>query len=293
MPELIEKAEIRTYTTKDGEEIIRDIVLKNVTFNYTFVTAPKPKELKGNGETYETNVIIKSEEVWNTFVEAFNRVYRRAVKNTWKGRTPALDTMNIPFYIPKKDENGEYYPLEEDAIAVLKTKNKQQPELFLRDEGPLRVAGEDDINEFYSGMVGDAVISFWAYDSGTGPKPGIMLFINGVCKVAKGEPLTFVGSNYDFAGAFSDGEDTAAAFKEQKVVKATTPTPATTPAPEPAVAPGLQDLLGKKESTKTEVKTVLDTKANILDPSPTVNPIESTEEVSSADILKNLMKGKK
>lgn len=293
---LKESAQIRRYTNKEGVELIRDIVFKNVRFNYTYVSRPRPQTVGGQTTEgrYETNLIIHDPETWQVFEEAFLEIYENAVQNTWRGVRPALDKINVPFAAPKLKEDGTWGDFEEGAIAIIKANNNQAPELFLRlDDGlGLRQATEDDLDDFYSGMIGDAVVSFWVYDKAPHrPRAGIKLFLNGVCKTGVGDPIIFTPGNYNFLEAFSSGEDNAAAFAEKPNLnsllgKKTMPAQATTPPVQKPVEPTPKPT-PQPTPKPTPQPTVLN--KGLLQKSEVVEPISVEAEEAPNDLLQKLI----
>ena len=314
---LKQSAQLRTYEDPDtGETIVRDIVLKNVRFNYTYLESPRPKEFRGDGINYETNLIIEDSETWDVFAAYYQWVYERAVLNSWKNRRPGFDAMNVPFYVPTLDDKGNHRKFEENAVAIIKTKTNQQPELYIKVEGPLRKADERDEDQFYSGMIGDAIVSLWAYDKGGQiPKPGIKAYINGVSKTGIGEPVRFNTGNYDMVGAFGDETDVENAdlindaFGGSTVAQPTAPVAAPIATP---VAPDLASILGKTTAPAAQpvaaptapvvpvaqpAAPAANPLAGLLTPSATVAPIAAPAApvaaaqpaASSNDLLQSLI----
>ena len=78
--------------------------------------------------------------------------------------------------------------MEADAF-VLKTSSKMQPKLFIRDEDDTRAheVTEEELDDIYAGMIGEAIVSFKAY-SYNGIR-GIKAYLNAVCKTGDGQPL--------------------------------------------------------------------------------------------------------
>lgn len=310
--DLKQSAEIRTYIDKDGHEQVRDIVLKNVRFNYTWLVSPQEPDSIGKTPNYSTNLVIHDQETWNTFAAFFGHVYEKAVTDTWGNKRPDYNTpgkMNLPFFVPQPKDDGTWGDFEEGAIAVIKARTTQQPELFIRLGGePIRqVQTEEDLEEIYSGMIGDAVITLWAYDSSRGgsPRPGIRAFIVGACKTDHGDPILFNRNNYDLLGAFGGEGSTAAAFTQPKTQQpvqvqpqgvSTTPN-VVPPQPQQPAQPkqNLSQLLGGKTGTITPPKATTPqtptppTTPNILTPNPAVQPIEQEPEAPKANMLQDLI----
>lgn len=246
--------ELLTYVDPETNETkIRGAHLKNVRFNYTFLAEPRPADLYGDGTSYDTQLIIENQDVLNTLVEYFNTVYAEAVNTKWNGRRPEYNKMNTPFKVPKLDDEGNRYRYEEEALAIIQTKTNKQPDLFinLNNEG-VRRADENDVDAFYSGMIGEAVINFWPYAKGLGPKDGIKAFINAVCKTDVGDP--YVGAAKDDYFTVFGGTDEA---MQDFIEKPATPVQPAAPKQPTQVMPAggipaggpLADLMAKEPNT--------------------------------------------
>ena len=87
---------------------------------------------------------------------------------------------------------------------MLKTTTNKQPKIHIRDEGSglAHEITEDEVDEIYSGMIGEAIIQFSPYNY-LGRK-GITCYLNAVCKTGDGTVLGGVASYVD---EFSLGSD--------------------------------------------------------------------------------------
>ena len=199
----IQTAELERYTTPEGEERISHLRIKNVRFNYPYLEAPRPSEA-GARPRYDVQLIIENEEVFNVIQEYFNHTYEQGVAKVWAGRRPNVAAMNTPVKAPLPDDTtGEPRLFEENAIVLLSASNSQRPQLALHLPGEeLTAWTEDDIGEFYSGMIGEAVIGFSAYPKSPGgsPKDGIKAWINGALKTGHGEQLFKKLGDTDYFG---------------------------------------------------------------------------------------------
>lgn len=271
----IQTIKLNTYTTQEGEVKVRDAVIKNVRLNWVFLETPRAADTPGAKPRYDAQVIIENEEVLNTLSEYFNIMYEDAVAKKWQGRRPNINNMNTPFRSPsmETDENGNQVLdengqpkraiFEEHALAVLTVSNNSQPKLFMRKNGEqLRAADEGDDGEFYSGMIGEVHIAFYAYAKGLSPKDGIKVFINAVCKTDDGNPIFKQFGTTDYNELFG-GEETEGFYESFKAEPAApaqaapvqpktgVPVTPTQTAPNP-ILQGLMKQTGKKvEVTQT------------------------------------------
>jgi len=179
--------------TRDPETgRITSLHLQDVVFSYSYLVSPRP-ETDFNPGTYGTELIIKDADTVKAVKEYLNDIMEEAKVTTWENKVPK--SVNLP--LKKGNEENE---LEADAF-VLKTSSKQQPKLFIRPEDSERAheVTEDELDEIYAGMVGDAIVKFRAY-SYNGIK-GIKAYLNAVCKTGNGTPLAAKTSYEDvFSG---------------------------------------------------------------------------------------------
>lgn len=192
---------------------ITSLHLQDVIFSYSYLVSPRP-ETDFNSGTYGTELVIKDIETVKAVKQYLNEVMEEAKVTTWEGKVPK--TVNLP--LKKGNEEND---LEADAF-VLKTSSKQQPKLFIRPEDSERAheVAEEELDEIYAGMVGDAIVKFRAY-SYNGVK-GIKAYLNAVCKTGDGTPLAAKTSYEDVFSGPTDF-DTAPAPKKvapKKVVQA-------------------------------------------------------------------------
>jgi hypothetical protein len=179
--------------TRDPETgRITSLHLQDVVFSYSYLVSPRP-ETDFNPGTYGTELVIKDADTVKAVKEYLNDIMEEAKVTTWENKVPK--SVNLP--LKKGNEENE---LEANAF-VLKTSSKQQPKLFIRPEDSERAheVTEDELDEIYAGMVGDAIVKFRAY-SYNGIK-GIKAYLNAVCKTDNGTPLAAKTSYEDvFSG---------------------------------------------------------------------------------------------
>lgn len=154
--------------------------LSDVIFSYSYLVTPRP-ETDFNPGTYGTELILTDQESVSAVKQYLNEVMQEATNTVWEGKTPKQ--VNLP--LKKGNEESEL----EAGRFVLKTSSKTQPRLFVRNENDTkaREVGENDIDEIYAGMIGEAIVKFRAY-SYNGIK-GVKAYINAVCKTGEGTPL--------------------------------------------------------------------------------------------------------
>lgn len=179
--------------TRDPETgRITSLHLQDVTFSYSYLVSPRP-ETDFNPGTYGTELIVKDADTVRAVKDYLNEVMEEAKVTTWENKVPKQ--LNIPLKIGNVENE-----LEAGAYIV-KTSSKQQPKLFIRPEGSERAheVTEEELDEIYAGMVGDAIVKFRAY-SYNGIK-GIKAYLNAVCKTGDGTPLAAKTSYEDvFSG---------------------------------------------------------------------------------------------
>lgn len=159
---------------------VSSLHLSDVTFSYSYLVSPRP-ENDFNPGTYGSELIIDDTETVKGIKDYLNEVIEEAKSTTWDGKLPKK--LNLP--LKKGNEEKE---LEKDKF-VLKTSTKQQPKLFIRKDEETRAkeVTEEELDEIYAGMIGEAVVKFKAY-SYNGIN-GVKAYLNAVCKTGDGNPL--------------------------------------------------------------------------------------------------------
>jgi len=211
--------------------------LSDVTFSYSYLVTPRP-ETDFNPGTYGTELIIHDQETFKAAKDYLNEVMEEAKVTTWENKIPK----NLHLPIRKGNDDNEL----EAGNFVIKTSSKQQPKLFIRneDETRAREVTENELDEIYAGMIGEAIITFRAY-SYNGIK-GVKGYINAVCKTADGTQLA---KKVSYEDAFSGATDFDAA-----------PAPRSTPAPKKEVASDdidLDSMLSQQPTTTKAESTGL------------------------------------
>jgi hypothetical protein len=229
--------------TRDKDtNVIKSLKTGDVVFSYAFLTSPRPEGSLNPG-TYGAELIISDEETKKEVMEYLKQMIEDGKKNTWKGKIPK------DLYIPVRDPDEENEH-EKDALIVLKTSTKIQPKLYIRDPetGRAHNVEEDEEEEIYSGMVGEAIIRMVVVDfKGF---HGIKAYINAACKTADGTPF---GSVINYEDEFSEDAAYGSEFDAVKETKTTKPKKTTKKEPEPEEDEDDVDLdsLIKKGSSKT------------------------------------------
>ena len=219
----------------DGK-IIR-IRVENAVVSYPYLIAPRPEGRFKTG-SYSAELIVFDEETISLVKQYVREVADAAVKLVWNDRIPA--TLNLPYRLG--DEDNEI----EAGGFVLKTGSpKFQPKLLIRDpqSGRAHELTEDEIGEFYAGMIADADVTFKAYNfNGIA---GITAYLNAICKVGEGTPIAAMAS-------IEDSFSTPSAFDADPQPQPAKPAKATT---KPQSAKSLDDLLeAATEQKATEQK---------------------------------------
>lgn len=174
---------------------IKTLQVQDVVFSYAYLVSPRG-EKDFNPGTYGTELIISDDDTVKAIKEYLNQVIEEAKSTTWDNKIPK--NLNLP--IRQGNEENEY----EKGAIILKTSTKNQPKLFIRPEGETRAreVEEEELDEIYSGMVGEAIVKFSAY-SYNGIK-GIKAYLNAVCKTGDGESFE---SSISYEDAFSEASD--------------------------------------------------------------------------------------
>lgn len=184
--------------------------LSDVIFSYSYLVSPRP-ETDFNPGTYGTELILTDQESVKAVKEYLNEIMEEAKNNTWEGKIPSK--LNLP--LKKGNEESDL----ENGRFVLKTSSKTQPKLFVRTENDTkaREVGENDLDEIYAGMTGEAIVKFRAY-SYNGIK-GVKAYLNAVCKTGDGKPLAAKVSYEDVFSAETAFDSPAAPTPAKKVVQ--------------------------------------------------------------------------
>lgn len=234
-------------------DIIR-IRLENVTVSYPYLTSPRPEgQLKAG--SYGAEFIIYDDETKALVKEYTKAVAQKAVTTTWNNMVPS--ELRLPYR-----EGDEAAEREEDALVVMSHSPKFQPRLFIRDpqSGRAHELTEDEIDEFYAGMLVDADVTIKPYNfngkPGQNGRTGLTAYIGAVCKVGEGEPFA---SKEALIDSFSsptefDTDSTTKTEATKTSTKKTTKKAVTEAAP----AVSLDDLLtsAPKKVTKQESSTL-------------------------------------
>jgi len=172
---------------------VSSLHISDAVFSYSYLVSPRP-ETDFNPGTYGTELIISDQETVKAIKDYLNEVIEEAKTTTWEGKLPK----NLHLPLKKGNEENDL----EAGNFVLKTSTKQQPKLFIRaeDDTRAREVTENELDEIYAGMIGEAIVKFRAY-SYNGIK-GIKAYLNAVCKTGNGKPLAKSVSYEDvFSGA--------------------------------------------------------------------------------------------
>jgi hypothetical protein len=158
------------------------IVTGKVRLSYCNLFTPKAPQ-QGGQEVYSTTILIPKDDKATltkikVAVEAAMQVYFQ--KNPGKKLSSDLKT-TIHDGDGEKPNGGDYGP-ECAGCYVMTVSSKNRPVLVFKDKTPIL-----DQEDLYSGCYARVIINFYVYD--TAGNKGVSAGLNGVMKVADGEPL--------------------------------------------------------------------------------------------------------
>lgn len=157
-------------------------------FSYAYLTTP---DSSFGSPVYRTEFVTRDKKTVDLVKEYLAQVVNAAKSEQWGGKLPK--GLNLP--VRNGNEGNEL----EDGAFVLKLSNKVQPDIYIKENGKAHQISEDEIDDIYSGMEGEVIFSFKAYNM-NGAK-GVKAYLNGVCKTGEGKPI---GTRISFVDAFSD-----------------------------------------------------------------------------------------
>ncbi len=169
---------------------------------WSYVNAWEPKSTDGQPPRYSVSLIISKDDkkTIQKINAAMEAAYREGEKTlTGNGKTcPSYDTLKKPLRDGDKEKPDD--PAYKNAYFV-NAKSAQKPQIVDRDMQPII-----ERSEVYSGVMGRASISFYAF-SKNGNR-GIACALNHLQKLYDGEPLGSRSSaESDFATADDDDAD--------------------------------------------------------------------------------------
>jgi hypothetical protein len=185
---------VKVTRSKETGKITR-VRLSDVVFSYAYLISPRPEDDFKAG-TYGAELLFDDTETLAAVKEYLKEVMDDAKENTWKGKVPK--DLHLP--LSEGDEEKDL----EAGMWKIKTTTKKQPQLFIKPEGSSTAheVDEDELDEIYSGMIGDAIITFRAYNYNN--IKGITAYLNAVCKTGEG---TVLSARVSYEDEFSDGTD--------------------------------------------------------------------------------------
>lgn len=170
--------------------LIKSVQTGRVLFSYAYLTSPRSEQDFKPG-TFGADLIILDEATEAAIKEYLQEVIAEATPKVWEGK------LGKQFYIPFRAGDEEIDI--EAGHYVLKSTTKRQPRILIRNEyGKAHEIEEDEIEDIYSGMIGEAIISLRPFNYNG--KKGITCYLSAVCKTEDG---TALGSNISYAEAFS------------------------------------------------------------------------------------------
>lgn len=203
------KSRFTKYTIKDEHgndvEVIRNLLLTDVTLNWVFVTTPDDEG------KFRADAVISDPEDIRLIQEYLNVVIEKSKNDLWGGTIPAKAF--YPVRAPLADSE-----IEKDGKLVIKLKAspKNRPLLYIRESSehePREVIGRNteieevavsELREFHSGMVADIIINASGYAPKVkGHASGVTFWLNSLCKTGEG---------IRFAPAFNEEDEYMSAF---------------------------------------------------------------------------------
>lgn len=161
----------------------RNITIGRVRFSYAWVFQPKKNRDDNGEERYSVTLLIPKTDMnsYNAVMACIEEAKQEGLNGDFKGAIPP--TLAVPIHDGDgvKENTGEPYGPECKGHWVLTASNKIQP--FVVDANIQPIIQQ---SAFYSGCYGMASIRFFPYAKG---KKGIGCSLNGVQKLAEGEPL--------------------------------------------------------------------------------------------------------
>jgi hypothetical protein len=191
---------LKVYKKSDDDSIFQ-LKTADSRFSYSYLIKPRTEDNFGAG-TYGTELIIKDKATIKAIKQYLDEVVRAAIPNVWNNKLPK--SIHMPFR--EGDADNEL----EAGAYVLKTASKIQPKIFIRLDGESKAheVEEDELDDIYAGMIGEAVFAFSAYNYNGAC--GIKAYLNAVCKTGDGEPLAArvdYESEFSLSSEFDDDED--------------------------------------------------------------------------------------
>ena len=169
---------------------------------WSYVNAFDPKSINGSNPKYSVSLIISKDD--HKTVDKIKAAIQAAYvegESKLKGNSkfcPPLEAIKTPLRDGDRERPGD--PAYANAYFV-NANNAQKPEIVDRNMQPII-----DRSEVYSGVMGRASITFYAFNS-NGNK-GIACSLNNLQKMYDGRPLGSKSSaEDDFATADDDDED--------------------------------------------------------------------------------------
>ena len=169
---------------------------------WSYVNAWEPKSINGSNPKYSVSLIISKddEKTIRKIKEAIKAAYQEGeAKLKGNGKfVPALEAIKTPLRDGDKERPGD---AAYENCYFVNANSAQKPEIVDRDMQPII-----DRSEVYSGVMGRASISFYAFNS-NGNK-GIACSLNNLQKMYDGKPLGGKSAaEDDFATVDDDDED--------------------------------------------------------------------------------------
>ena len=177
-------------------------VITGVNTRWSYVNAWEPKSINGGAPKYSVSLIIpKSDTITVAKIRAAIEAAYKDGESKLKGTSkylPALEDIKTPLRDGDKDRKGD----EAYANAwFLNANSTTKPGVVDADRQPII-----ETSELYSGIIGRASITFYAYNS-NGNK-GIACGLNNLQKLSDGTPLGgHSRAEDDFADLDDDDED--------------------------------------------------------------------------------------
>jgi len=175
--------------------------LGELRFSYAYVFSPRKKE-DGTDDKYSVQLLIpktdkKAKQIIDAAVEAAKQA---GVQKCWNGKMPAPAKLHMP--LRDGDEENPDDPIYE-GMWFMNAGSKTKPGIRVLDKGQMSEAM--DMDDFYSGCWGAAVVNFFPYS--TSGNMGVAAGLNNVIKTRDDEKLGGGGrtAEADFGDMVSEG----------------------------------------------------------------------------------------
>lgn len=177
------------------------IRLGELRFSYAYVFAPRKNEDGTDGKYSVQLLIPKTDAQAKKLIDAAVEAAKQAgVQKCWNGKMPVPAKLHLPLR-----DGDEEYPDDETYAGMwfMNAGSKTKPGIRVLENGQMSEAL--DMDDFYSGCWGAAVVNFFPYN--TSGNMGVAAGLNNVIKTRDDEKLGGGGrsAETDFGDMVSEG----------------------------------------------------------------------------------------